>query len=476
MSRFLLSNAPCLPPEPCGSPKGQADKILNIPPVSSFFSGANHLWRALFSGLSAVLVCLALSVGCNPATAEAASAPTLARLQAEFDALDKDSAKGGLRHNWLQLDTKITALAGRSKGDAKAEALYLSARCLDALGKRSFNSTDLKAAIEKYQKVAKDFPKHKLAPASRYAATAIAATRLKDREFAKKLADSLKVDYPSSPEAGKVDELLRSTPAASTRTSGAGASGKSDGKSGSAASRAAKDTRSRAEQLGLEVRTVMIDPGHGGKDPGAQVPGLDERNLTLEMAKILGAELKKNGFEVLYTRTGNTYLGLDKRTDLANSSKADLFISIHANANTNPKMHGLETYYLSPADSKDASKVAARENSVSVSQVNDVQFILADLMRDTKTEESRTLARMVHKNVLAQVRAGKYSLHDNGARPAPFYVLMGAKIPAILLEMGYMTNADNLKLLKTKDFLQRQAQGVVKGIKEYRTYVQKGME
>ena len=439
---------------------------LDTPERAAFF-------LQCFLTFLAVLV-LALSLTSSPAVARAASATTLKSLQTEIETLGNDKAKGGQRHNWLQLDKKITAFAAKSKGDAKAEASYLSAMCLDELGKRSYSRADNKAAVERYLKVAKGFPKHTLAPASSFAAVTIAATRLKDPEMAQELANGLKAAYPSSPEAGKVDALVQAAKAATPVAGSASAKGKD--KTAQVKGTKEQVVKNRAEQLGLAVKTVMLDPGHGGKDPGAQVTGLDERNLTLEMAKILGAELKKNGFEVLYTRSGNTYIGLDKRTEKANTAKADLFISIHANANNNPKMHGLETYYLSPATSTDASKVAARENSVSISQVNDVQFILADLMLDAKLEESRTLARMVHKNVLSRVTEGKYKLHDNGSRPAPFYVLLGAKMPAILLEMGYMTNTDDLKLLKTRDFLLRQAQGVVKGIVEYRAYVQKGME
>ena len=467
---FLFS-----PYSACCAGKAANTGIKQVNGLSFFCPGAPEGHTSLLHCFPAFLAILflALSLISSSAVAKAASATTLKSLQTEIETLGKDTAKAGQRHNWLQLDKKITAFAVKSKGDAKVEASYLSARCLEELGKRSHSKADNKAAVERYMKVATSFPKHKLAPASRYAAVGIAATSLKDPEMARELADKLKAANPSSAEAGKVDALVQTAQKASGAAS---VSGKGKDKAVTAKKTKTQEVASRAEQLGLAVKTVMLDPGHGGKDPGAQVTGLDERNLTLEMAKILGAELKKNGFEVLYTRSGNTYIGLDKRTEKANASKADLFISIHANANNNPKMHGLETYYLSPATSTDASKVAARENSVSISQVNDVQFILADLMLDTKLEESRTLAKMVHKNVLSRVAEGKYKLHDNGARPAPFYVLLGAKMPAILLEMGYMTNADDLKLLKTQDFLLRQAQGVVKGIVEYRAYVQKGME
>lgn len=246
---------------------------------------------------------------------------------------------------------------------------------------------------------------------------------------------------------------------------GKAAGGKGSGKT----QRAGKDDKvSVMEQLGLTVKTIMLDAGHGGKDPGAMAGGIVERQFTLDMGKRVGTLLAKEGFTVLYTRTGNKYISLQDRPDIANDKKADLFVSLHVNANKNPTVHGLETYYLDEAKTQDAAVVAARENSVSVKNISDLQFILTDLMLSYKVKESRHLARCVHKGILQRLRGAKMRVHDNGVRSAPFYVLMGARMPAILVEFGYITNANDLENLKSEKYLQRQAEGIVEGILQYR--------
>ncbi|MDL2279563.1 N-acetylmuramoyl-L-alanine amidase [Desulfovibrio sp. OttesenSCG-928-G11] len=227
------------------------------------------------------------------------------------------------------------------------------------------------------------------------------------------------------------------------------------------------------EQLGLTVKTIMLDAGHGGKDPGAQHNGIVERRFTLNMARRLGALLEKKGFNVLYTRTGNNFISLQDRPDMANQKKADLFISLHVNANAKSAVRGLETYYLDEAKSDDAVTVAARENAVSVKNISDLQFILTDLMLGSKLKESHKLADCVHRGILAGLRAAKLPAHSNGVRSAPFYVLMGARMPAILVEFGYITNQGDAKNLKNDAFLQRQAEGLVNGILNYKAEVAK---
>jgi N-acetylmuramoyl-L-alanine amidase len=222
------------------------------------------------------------------------------------------------------------------------------------------------------------------------------------------------------------------------------------------------------EQLGLTVRTIILDAGHGGKDPGAMAGDIEEARFTLAMAKRIGALLKKEGFSVLYTRSGNKFISLQDRPDIANSKKADLFISIHANANPNPAVRGIETYFLDSARTQDAAVVAARENSVSVKNISDLQVILTDLMLSSKLEESRHLAKCVQKGLLNNLRAGRYETVDNGHRSAPFYVLMGARMPAVLVEFGYITNKDDAENMRSERYLQLQAAGVVDGIKQYK--------
>lgn len=226
------------------------------------------------------------------------------------------------------------------------------------------------------------------------------------------------------------------------------------------------------EQLGLTIGTIMLDPGHGGKDPGAMAHGLIEKDVNLRFAKLLGKELKSKGFEVLYTRESDVFMPLEERTALANVKKADLFISIHCNAFPTAKISGMETYYLDLATSDDAVRVAARENAVSTKKISDLQFILTDLMLSSKMKESRELAKSVHNSAINNLRKN-YKVRDLGVRSAPFYVLMGARMPSVLVELGYLTHATEAGRLKSDTYLQRQAAGIAAGIADYKKSIER---
>jgi N-acetylmuramoyl-L-alanine amidase len=226
------------------------------------------------------------------------------------------------------------------------------------------------------------------------------------------------------------------------------------------------------EQLGLSVRTIMIDAGHGGKDPGARGFGLQEKDIALRMALALGKELKNRGFRVIYTRTTDDFLPLEDRTALANTKKADLFLSVHCNAHTDQSIHGLETFSLNLAKTPDEVRVAARENAVSDKNISDLQMILTDLMLTSKIKESVELARGVQRRTLAAVRS-RWSLSDHGNREAPFYVLMGAKMPSALIEIGYITNKAEAARLNTDAYLKTLAHGIADGVVEYKQQIER---
>jgi N-acetylmuramoyl-L-alanine amidase len=157
---------------------------------------------------------------------------------------------------------------------------------------------------------------------------------------------------------------------------------------------------------------------------------------------------------------------------MANVKKADLFLSIHCNANNSSKISGLETYSLNLAKSRDAVRIAARENAVDPRAISDLQFILTDLMVNSKIKESRDLADDVQTNTLAHVRR-KWQIQNKGVREAPFYVLMGAKMPSILVELGYITNATEAKRLKSDSYLDYLARGVVDGVLAYKSKIER---
>ena len=221
------------------------------------------------------------------------------------------------------------------------------------------------------------------------------------------------------------------------------------------------------KQLGLGVETVMLDPGHGGSKPGAVVGEILEKDINLRFAKILGKTLEDQGFNVLYTRTGDKHVPLEKRTAMANAKKVDLFISLHCNAHDNSRVRGLEIYNLNLATSEDAAEVAARENSVSQKKISDLEVILTDLMLKSKIRESTNLANDVLQEA---VQYGKqfYDLGGCETRQAPFYVLMGAQMPAILVEAGYLTNPSERKRLQSYAYLKRLSWGITQGILAYK--------
>jgi N-acetylmuramoyl-L-alanine amidase len=225
------------------------------------------------------------------------------------------------------------------------------------------------------------------------------------------------------------------------------------------------------EQLGLTVRRVMIDPGHGGNDPGAQANGHTEKELNLKFARILGALLEKKGLIVNYTRTADKYISLEERTTLANNGKADMFLSIHCNANKNPSINGIETYSLNLASSRHAVSVAARENAQEPRNISDLQVILTDLMLSSKLKESRDAAANIQAKAVHTVEPS-FALQDHGVREAPFYVLMGAKMPSVLIEIGYLTNKAEARRLHSDKYLNLLAKGIATGVMAYKTHIE----
>ena len=212
----------------------------------------------------------------------------------------------------------------------------------------------------------------------------------------------------------------------------------------------------------INIKTIVIDPGHGGKDPGAVSPrGTREKNINLIIAKYLKAQLQAKGFDVILTRSGDTSLTLRQRVDCALKNNADLFVSIHANSNRSSKVTGSEIYYLIP------SKVNSRERSIKLAKTEnfqgktmplEVEAILWDLMISKNHTFSMELSNTLY-----------FSFKDLGfkVRPpkkAPFYVLRYAYVPSVLVETGYLSNAYEEKALRKKHYQKQIAQAIALGI------------
>jgi N-acetylmuramoyl-L-alanine amidase len=221
--------------------------------------------------------------------------------------------------------------------------------------------------------------------------------------------------------------------------------------------------------LGLKIQRVVIDPGHGGHDQGTQGPrGLLEKDLVLDVALRVGKLIENRmGAEVIYTRSDDTFIPLEGRTALANEKRADLFLSIHANSSPVPRITGVETYYLSLTDSKEAKDVAARENDSSQLSVFELQNLVQKIATNDKVEESREFADRV-QSALYSFSARSFPAEKNrGVKKAPFVVLIGAHMPSILAEIGFVSNPREEALLKKPDYRQRLAEALFRGLSRY---------
>ncbi|MBI3185054.1 MAG: N-acetylmuramoyl-L-alanine amidase [Myxococcales bacterium] len=222
-----------------------------------------------------------------------------------------------------------------------------------------------------------------------------------------------------------------------------------------------------AEQLGLKVRRVVVDPGHGGHDTGAVgSSGLAEKEVALGIAKHLAEELSDAGVEVVLTREDDRFLKLEERAQMANEAAGDLFISIHCNSAPSKKLRGLETYSLNVASDRYSVRLAARENASSERGISDLELILADLATKANTDESSRLAERVQRGLVAHL-GGKYKgIRDLGHKQALFYVLLGARMPAILVEAAFLSNPEEEKLLAREEYRRDVARAIASSVLE----------
>lgn len=221
-------------------------------------------------------------------------------------------------------------------------------------------------------------------------------------------------------------------------------------------------------------RRIVVDAGHGGHDPGAVGPsGLYEKDVVLDVALKVRDIMKREypSYEVVLTRDRDVFIPLDERAAIANKSNADLFVSIHANASTNRNARGMETYLLNYTDDEEAMKVAARENAISLKKMKQVQnelnVILASLERESKRDESVKVAGYIQNSLKSFIQPQYPKVIDLGVKQALFYVLVGAKMPSALVEVSFISNPEEEKLLNDEAYKEKLASSVVSGIHSY---------
>ncbi len=226
---------------------------------------------------------------------------------------------------------------------------------------------------------------------------------------------------------------------------------------------------SLARQLGLRVGRIVLDPGHGGRDPGALGSnGLREKDITLDIALRLKQLLESRiGCEVILTRNTDRFLSLEERTAIANSNEADLFVSIHTNASNNRKTKGIATYFLNFAITPDAEATAARENAISRKNIRKLQELIKKITLNTKIDESKEFATYIQQGMSSLLRKFYKSINSLGVKQAPFYVLIGANMPSIIVEVAFITNREEENLLNQPIYRQRLSEAIYKGIVDY---------
>jgi N-acetylmuramoyl-L-alanine amidase len=220
---------------------------------------------------------------------------------------------------------------------------------------------------------------------------------------------------------------------------------------------------SLARELGLKIRTIVIDPGHGGKDTGATGFGIHEKDIVLDVGKRLKAILDRDpSYEVYLTREEDVFIPLEARTAFANQKAADLFLSIHVNSSPSLSKGGIETYYLSMPSDREARLVAAFENAMAEVRMADLEDMVKKILKGTHLTESRRLAGMV-QNGLVKTTQRK----NRGVKRAAFVVLVGTNMPAILAEVGFLSNIEEAKLLGDGEYRQKLAEGLAQAVEQY---------
>jgi N-acetylmuramoyl-L-alanine amidase len=453
----------------------------------------------------------------------------LASAQAAFEKLSRDAKRRRFRDPWVAVIRELEAVVRLDpSGPRAAEARLAAARAREELWRASRSKADGASAVDAYRKVDEKAPGTTTA-AQALAAAASLARALGSKAEVDSICKRITARYAAATVPSCAVAPPKADPKVTPTSAAAAPSGKpvdadADEEAPDALQALAETTRSEAEeaqalhepdapeappastvtsadadgdeeearpeaaetarhirktllaktsvplsaQLGMKARRVVIDAGHGGKDTGALGKrGVREKDVSLAIAKRLEKRLRALGFEVVQTRTDDRYVSLDDRARIANEAKGDLFLSIHCNSARRRNLGGIETWTLNVAANRYAARLSAFENAGSAARLSDLRLILADLAKKADTTEARELARSVQAQLVRTVRARVGPVRDHGVKQALFYVLLGTKMPSILVETAFLSNADEEKRLKSARYQEATAEAIARGVKDY---------
>ncbi len=429
----------------------------------------------------------------------------------EYDSLKNDRRRRQYRDQWMAVATRFEKVAKAYPESKRApQALFNAARLYSDLYRVSLAQRDLKLSIETYKELARSYPQSSLtddawmeigliyrdrkgdtakAQAAFRAAVAFHGDmRKKARAALSSLAPYQKkstiqeerieianlllkngLDHTNANSLQEDDEDKLDSEEEKTDDSSTPLVSKKERANRIQTLQKAGRKIPLSVQVGLKIKRIVIDPGHGGHDPGAIGPtGLREKIVTLQVAKKLKAKLEKEGFEVFLTRDKDRFVSLESRARFANRQKGDLFISLHCNAHRNRKLRGVETYTLNVTSNRYAIRLAARENAASERSVSELQFVLADLATKANTSDSLSAARAIQSQLIAAESEGrKGPVRNLGVKQALFYVLLGARMPSVLVELAFISNRQDEKLLRTSRKQTSIARALTDGVKQF---------
>lgn len=238
----------------------------------------------------------------------------------------------------------------------------------------------------------------------------------------------------------------------------------------------AKEGYSMVRQLGLGVQRIVIDPGHGGKDPGCiGRNGLQEKAIVLDVCKELKRLLEtQENLEVILTRDTDIFLPVENRPVIANQKRADIYISVHANSFPNKKRSGVQTFFLNFSHDPSVNAIAAQENATSTKNISHMKDIIEKIVQNSKILESKELAEIIQKNIVQTLTKNYKDVKDLGVKGGPFWVLIGGEMPSILVEISHLSNSKEAERLKSPQYRRLVAQGIYGGIKNYMESLGKG--
>jgi len=383
-----------------------------------------------------------------------------------YSDLRSDKGAQGFRENWERCIGQFEAVAKKyRKTGSGADALYSLGRLYEELAYNSKNQADWLKSKKMYTSFAVEHPRDSKADDAYFRVACIEWERFHDKASARKNLLKIIKYYRDGDTAGEAAKYLKNVDAGiipeETVPNYPPAKGPAPKN---------QPVGPLASESVVSSIVIVIDPGHGGADTGAVgSSGTQEKDVVLAISKKLSAVIgrKIKNAKVYLTRSDDKTLDLDDRVKFANGKKADVFISIHANAAPSKKESGVQTYFLNNATDAAAERLALQENKNSGRRASDLDKIIATMLQNASTDESRELAGKIHSNLLKGLSKKYSGVSDQKIRSALFYVLVGAKCPSVLVETSYVSNPKEEKRLKDEKYQTTIAESVADGIMQH---------